>query len=123
MGEDEATKIGGIVLGFRDLYCFNLAMLVHQSLWVLQAPNSLCAQVLRAKYFLGGKILEAKQIVGMSYVWRSIFKELEVLKEGMIWRIGDGTNVSIWDDTWLPNGVTRKAITREIIASSQWWPG
>ena len=31
-----------------------------------------------------------------------------MLKEGLIWRIGDGTNVRIWEDPWIPRGVTRR---------------
>jgi hypothetical protein len=33
-------------LGFRDLYSFNLAMLARQGWRLLQAPESLCSQVL-----------------------------------------------------------------------------
>jgi hypothetical protein len=80
-------------LGFRDLYSFNLAMLARQCWILIQAPESLCAQVLRAKYFPNGDLLTAKPVDGMSYVWRSILKGLEVFKEGIIWRIGDGTRL------------------------------
>ena len=45
---------------------------------------------------------------GMSYVWRSILRGIEVLKEGLIWHIGGGTNVRIWEDPWIPRGVTRR---------------
>jgi hypothetical protein len=38
-------------LGFRDLYGFNLAMLAKQAWRMLIAPDSLCAQVLKAKYY------------------------------------------------------------------------
>jgi hypothetical protein len=34
-----------------------------------------------------------------------------LLKEGIIWRIGNGENVRIWEDPWLPKGITRKPIT------------
>lgn len=37
-------------------------------------------------------------------MWRSILKGLEVVKEGMIWRVGTGENIRIWDDPWLPRG-------------------
>ena len=35
-------------MGFRDLYSFNLAMLAQQGSRLLQAPESLCAHVMRA---------------------------------------------------------------------------
>jgi hypothetical protein len=55
----------------------------------------------------------------MSYVWRSILKGLEILKEGIIiWGIGDGANVRIWEDPWLPTGVTRRPTTHKTENSS-----
>jgi hypothetical protein len=88
-------------------------VLACQSWRLLQAPKNLCARVLHAKYSPYGNILDAKPIVGMNYVWRSILQGLEVLKVGMIWRIGDGCNVRIWEDPWLPCGVTRRPTTNK----------
>jgi hypothetical protein len=82
-------------LGFRDLYSINMAMLAPQSWRLIQAPDSLCSQVLCVKYFPNGDLIAAKPLIGMSYVWRSISKGLEVLKEGIIWRFGDGSKVRI----------------------------
>ena len=36
---------------------------------------------------------------------------VDVLKEGIIWRIGNGENVKIWEDPWLPKGPTGKLVT------------
>lgn len=48
---------------------------------------------------------------GISYSRRSIVRGLEALKEGLIWRVGDGTRINIWSDPWIPNKVTRRPIT------------
>lgn len=50
---------------------------------------------------------------------RSILKGLELLKKGIIWRVGNGEDIKIWDDPWLPRGSTRRPITprRGIILS------
>ena len=96
-------------MGFRDMHSFNLAMLAKQVWRLLLEPNSLCARVLRAKYY--GNVLAAKTRRNMSYTWRSILKGLEVLKRGIIWRIGDGSRIRIWQDPWIPREWSRCPIT------------
>lgn len=98
-------------LGFRDLHSFNMAMLAKQGWRLIQNPESLCAKILKAKYFLNTHALKAEARDGCSYTWRSIVQGLEVLREGVIWRVGNGSEVSIWTDPWLPRGVTRRPIT------------
>jgi hypothetical protein len=65
-------------LEFRDLHAFNLAMLAKQGWQLIQTPNSLCAQVLRARYYPNGNILHASAVDGMSYTWRSVLKGIVV---------------------------------------------
>lgn len=77
----------------------------------LSFPETLCAQVLGAKYFHGKSVLEAKATKGISYTWRSILKGVQLLKEGIIWRIGDGKSVNIWTDPWIPRNDTRRVLT------------
>lgn len=79
-------------MGFRDTHGFNLAMLAKQGWRLLMNPDSLCAQVLRAKYFANGNVLNARPKHNMSYTWRSILAGIAVLKKGLIWRIGDGAD-------------------------------
>lgn len=83
-------------MGFRDIYGFNLAMRAKQGWRLLQNPDSLCAQILRAKYHPNSSCLDAKPKHGMSYTWRSILKGIDLLKKGVIWRVGDGSNLKIW---------------------------
>jgi hypothetical protein len=110
-------RVGG--LGFRDLYAFNKAMLAKQAWRLLQNPSSLCARVLAAKYHPEGTILEAKVKHGISYSWRSILKGVQILKLGLIWRVGNGRTINIWTDPWLPRDFPRKVMTtrgRSIIS-------
>jgi len=51
---DKLTKLkdeGG--LGFRDIHSFNMAMLAKQGWRLVMNPDSLCAQLLKAKYYPG----------------------------------------------------------------------
>jgi hypothetical protein len=107
LGNFDETKVNG-GLGFRDIHNFNIAMLSRQAWRLLQHPESLCAQILRAKYYPNGDILSAGPIEGMSYAWRSICHGIELIKEGYIWRIGNGESVKIWEDPWLPQLWDRK---------------
>lgn len=36
---------------------------------------------------------------------------LTLFKQGMIWRVGNGESIDIWNDPWLPRGITRRVST------------
>jgi hypothetical protein len=98
-------------MGFRDLHAFNLAMLAKQTWRLLINPNSLCATVLRAKYYPDGNILNAGPKKGSSFTWQSIISGLQTFKRGHIWRVGNGRSIDIWKDHWVPGSMTRKIET------------
>lgn len=54
-------------MGFRDLECFNLAMLVEQGWRLLQQPDSLAARIIKEKYFSHSTFLEAPVGCNPSY--------------------------------------------------------
>lgn len=92
----QPKALGG--LGFRDMHSFNIAMLSRQGWRLLQNPGSLCAQLLKARYFPNSDVLQVVPRDGISYSWRSILQGLELITHGYIWRIGDGAQVNIWTD-------------------------
>jgi hypothetical protein len=71
-------KEGG--MGFRDFHSFNLAMLAKQIWPLVNEPNSLCARVLKAKYYPHGDILKAGPKAGSSFTWQSILAGLPTFK-------------------------------------------
>uniref|UniRef100_A0A453D706 Reverse transcriptase zinc-binding domain-containing protein n=1 Tax=Aegilops tauschii subsp. strangulata TaxID=200361 RepID=A0A453D706_AEGTS len=99
-------------MGFRDLHCFNLALLAKQCWRLIAELESLCARVLRAKYFPDGDILNCSLKKGSSYTWQSLWSGIQTFKKGYIWRVGDGTQISIWDDPWVPSSPNRRVMTR-----------
>ena len=80
--------VGG--LGFRDIEIFNLALLARQAWRVLDDPDSLSAQVLKAAYFPGSDLLGAELGSHPSQIWRAILDGRDILAQGIIRRIGDG---------------------------------
>jgi hypothetical protein len=93
---------GGI--GFKDLDLFNQALLARQAWRLIAFPDSLCAIVLKAKYFPNGELTDAAFVKNPSPGWQGIMHGLELLKKGVIWRIGNGRKVRIWRDNWIPRG-------------------
>jgi hypothetical protein len=83
-------------LGFRDMRLFNQALLARQAWRLIQFPDSLCAQLLKAKYYPRGVLVDTVFTGDASPTWRSIEHGLELLKKGIIWRIGSGSKVQIW---------------------------
>ena len=62
---------------------FNLAMLAKQVWRLLPELQSLCARVLRAKYYSDGCLLKAKAKSGSSFTWQSVLASLECLKRAI----------------------------------------
>jgi hypothetical protein len=93
-------------LGFRDLRCFNRAKLAKQGWRLIHNPNNLAGQILKAKYCPRGSFLEATIGRCPSFAWCSILSSQELLKEGLLWRIGNRNSVKNWGNKWLPSPTT-----------------
>ena len=106
-------------MGFRDIEIFNLALLARQAWRILQDPDSLSARVLKAVYFPSNLFLEADLGPSPSRVWRAIVDGKEVLKQGLIRRIGTGEDTEVWHSNWLP----RDGQLRPICCISDTPPG
>lgn len=46
-----------------------------------------------------------------SAVWHGIVHGLELVKKGMIWRVGNGITIRTWRDPWVPRGPSLRPIT------------
>jgi hypothetical protein len=101
-------NLGG--LGFRDIELFNLALLARQGWRMLQNPESLSARILKAVYFPTTEMLSAEVGSSPSRVWRGIHEGLQVLKQGLIRRIGTGEETDPWNDQWLPRDGMLRAL-------------
>ena len=96
--------------------------LLGKQVWrLLHNRDSLFYKVFKAKYFPNGSIVDEDVEGGGSYAWQSIFKERKVINLGSIWRIGDGKNVKIRGDKWLPDLTSNKVIfPRKCLPMDTW---
>ena len=105
----EAKEVGG--LGFKEIEKFNDSLLAKQVRCMINNPNSLCHRVFKARFFSDCLILDAKDSTIGSYAWKSILGARDVICRGMVWRIGNGQDVKIKEDRWLPIKSNRTAIS------------
>lgn len=93
-------KNGG--MGFRDLKCFNQALLARQIWRLMEKSNCLLNSVLKARYYKNDLILDARREFDPSFSWRSLWGGAKsLLLEGLGWRIGKGNLVCVMKDKWL----------------------
>ena len=36
------------------------------------------------------------------FAWRSILQVRDVINKGVVWRVGNGESIKIWEHKWLP---------------------
>ena len=72
-------------MGFQNLQDFNIAKLAKQGWRLVMNPDSIVAQIYKAKYYQHGDVFKAKLGSNPSYAWRSIMNGLEVVKRGTRW--------------------------------------
>ena len=107
---------GGI--GFRDMRAYNQALLAKQAWRLLTNPESLCARLLRAKYYPNGNLVDTVFPSNSSAVWKGIEHGLEVVKKGILWRVGNGASIITWRDPWIPRAPHLLLSCQEKIVAS-----
>ena len=102
-------------MGFWDLACFNKALLAKQIWRMWKNPMSLVARIMKAKYHPNCSIIEAARGRNPFFAWRSIQSSSDLIQEGLIWRVGNGEKIRIWQDKWLPMPSTFKVYSTPIL--------
>ena len=92
--------LGG--MGFRDMKLFNQAMLGRQCWRLLTSPDSLCARVLKGRYYPKCSFMDSGVTRSCSFTWRSLMFGKSLLERGIFWRVGDGKEIRIIKDRWVP---------------------
>ena len=99
-------KKGG--MGFRDFHAFNLAMLAKQAWRLVTGTHSLFYRVYKARYFPRCSFMKAELGHNPSFVWRSLLAARDLIREGSIWRIGNGQSIAVSDKNWLSHPLVFK---------------
>ncbi|KAM6549548.1 hypothetical protein CsatB_021224 [Cannabis sativa] len=89
-------------MGFRHLRDFNLAMLGKQGWRLVVRPHSLVAKIFKARYFPNDSYLSASLGNNPSFVWRSVWEAQQLVRKGVQWCIGDGSQINVLNEPWLP---------------------
>ena len=92
---------------------FNQAMLAKHGWRLLSKPDSLCARVLKGKYFYDRGFMEAGRKKGALHTWRAILHGREALQGGLIKRVGDGSTIDAWRDPWIAKNYNSKPFVRK----------
>jgi hypothetical protein len=77
-------------------------MLGRQGWCLLTEPSSLCARVLKGRYYPDCDFWHAQSPRSASFTWRSILFGRELLQQGVQWGIGTGQNTKLLTDKWIP---------------------
>nr|XP_027091826.1 uncharacterized protein LOC113712542 [Coffea arabica] len=66
-------------------------------------PDLLMSRTMKARYFSGKFVWEIGQKGIDSWCRKSLLIARGMLEEGMRIRVGDGDQIKVWEDRWLPN--------------------
>lgn len=100
-------------LGFHDQGEFNQALLAKQAWRLLDSLSSLLSRICKARYFQKKHFLNACIGARPSYAWRSILLSRELLDQGLIKSIGNGSSTHIWINKWILDDLPRRSIIKE----------
>ena len=110
----------------REARLTNISLL-GKLVWALEHhKDKFWVQVVATRYLKDNYLLGAQSGYRSSYVWRSIVKALNSLKEGFTFNLGSG-NLSLWFDTWHKDGPICTMVDYVHVSNSHltlrdlWW--
>ena len=71
-------------MNLQAVHCFNLEMLATRVWRLIDETESLCARVLRAKYYPSGDNMIADPRKGTAFTWQSIVAGIQTFKRSCL---------------------------------------
>ena len=90
-------------LGLRKTAVVNQAFQCKLAWKILTNQNSVWVHIMRTKYLGQQDFFSAHAKPGDSVVWRNILKCPELIRKDICWTIGDGKDISFWQDNLIEN--------------------
>ncbi|BFG30757.1 hypothetical protein CerSpe_170300 [Prunus speciosa] len=90
-------------------------MLAKQGWYLLHNPDSLISKLLKARYFPHSSLLDAIPGSKPSFVWSSILSAIKVVTRGSRWCVGNGSDIKVWRNRWLPRPTSFEVVTPPIV--------
>lgn len=83
----------------------NEALLAKQVWRLIKEPDLLVSRVFKGRYFPDQPFFQAKQKGKDSWLWKGWLRTKDLIRKGRTWKVGDGRNIRIWDDHWIPSAI------------------
>ena len=72
-----------------------------------RGEDSVCIKLLCRKYLGEKNFMQQKHIRGASQFWQGLWKVGGWYKKGRGWKLGNGRQISFWEDVWLEECLLR----------------
>ncbi|KAL5563568.1 hypothetical protein UlMin_033315 [Ulmus minor] len=89
-------------LGFQRMWDLNRAILAKWAWNLTKGHNSLCCQILKARYLLHNTFLNCTPSSRDSPFWKSALGTKDLILTGACYLVGNGDQISVWNDPWIP---------------------
>ncbi|KAA3469259.1 LINE-1 reverse transcriptase isogeny [Gossypium australe] len=88
-------------LGLRHLQDHNNSFLMKIGFNLVSRKDALWVKVLRSKYGWRDQLPETIHKCQSSHLWKAISKVWPLLRENLMWSIGNGSTIRGWKDNWI----------------------
>ena len=70
---------------------------------IITNQNGMWVSIMRDKYLKRQDFFDTQTRHGDSVVWRNIIRCRDLIRQGLIWMLGDGKDILFWQDNWIEN--------------------